>query len=228
MPISIEVAIFSSSYTTIQKNMKYVQCVKIASTWFGPGLVDNSTDKMNAIQIYKDSQSNEETLLQHSDTKQHDAPLQMKRWIETLQFNERLKELKPRFLKRTKMYKSVWNDRLDQNTVAKHPRALNPPDAPPIHCALYCAGLRQKDLERNEIFKMQEAGVTKLLVAEMSNPSYVCPKMGNTFCFCVCYRWLNSVAMRDIYPIPAYGCMDACIEFLGKAQILPTLDENLG
>jgi len=43
--------------------------------------------------------------------------------------------------------------------------------------------------------------------------------------FCVDYRQLNEVTVRDVYPLPR---MDDCIDILGDAKVFSTLDCNSG
>jgi len=49
------------------------------------------------------------------------------------------------------------------------------------------------------------------------------PKKDGTLRFCVEYRLLNAVSERDSYPLPR---MDECIDSLGEAKVLSTLDCN--
>jgi len=51
------------------------------------------------------------------------------------------------------------------------------------------------------------------------------PKPDGTIQFCVDYRQLNEVKVREVYPLP---CMDECIDFLGDAKVFSTLDCNSG
>jgi hypothetical protein len=43
--------------------------------------------------------------------------------------------------------------------------------------------------------------------------------------FCIDYRMLNTVTVRDSYPLPR---MDECIDSLGDASVFSTLDCNSG
>ena len=49
------------------------------------------------------------------------------------------------------------------------------------------------------------------------------PKPDGTMRFCVDYRKLNELTVRDVYPFPR---MDDCIDFLGDAKVFSTLDFN--
>lgn len=43
--------------------------------------------------------------------------------------------------------------------------------------------------------------------------------------FCIYYRRLNTIIVQDYYPIPR---MDKCLDSLGTARVLSTLDANYG
>ena len=72
---------------------------------------------------------------------------------------------------------------------------------------------------------MLRAGVIKLATAEWASPVVFFPKKDGTMRFCVDYRKLNAVTVRDSYPVPR---MDESIDSLGEATIFTTLDCNSG
>lgn len=51
------------------------------------------------------------------------------------------------------------------------------------------------------------------------------PKPDGTARFSVDYRRLNSLTVKDIYPLPR---MDECIDFMGEANVFSMLDSNAG
>ena len=61
--------------------------------------------------------------------------------------------------------------------------------------------------------------------AEWAFPVVLVPKPDGTMRFCVDYRRLNEITVRDVYPLPR---MDDCIDFLGDAKVFSTLDCNAG
>ena len=68
---------------------------------------------------------------------------------------------------------------------------------------------------------MSKAGVIEPATKEWASPVVFVPKSDGTLRFCVDYRKLNAMKIRDSYPIPR---MDECIDYLGKATIFTTLD----
>jgi len=51
------------------------------------------------------------------------------------------------------------------------------------------------------------------------------PKPDGSVRFCIDYRKLNVMTVKDAYPIPR---MDECIDYLGNARLFSTLDCNAG
>jgi len=51
------------------------------------------------------------------------------------------------------------------------------------------------------------------------------PKPDGKMRFCVNYRRLNEVRVRDVYPLPR---MHDCIDYLRDAKVFSTLDCNSG
>jgi len=69
------------------------------------------------------------------------------------------------------------------------------------------------------------ADVIEPTSSEWGFPVVLVPKKDGTLRFCVEYRLLNAVSERDSYPLPR---MDECIDSLGEAKVLSTLDCNAG
>ncbi len=72
---------------------------------------------------------------------------------------------------------------------------------------------------------MLEKGVIELAQSPWASPVVLVPKPDGMLRFCVDYRKLNAITVRDTYPIPR---MDECIDSLGSAKIFSTLDCNSG
>jgi RNase H-like domain found in reverse transcriptase/Reverse transcriptase (RNA-dependent DNA polymerase) len=72
---------------------------------------------------------------------------------------------------------------------------------------------------------MLKAEVIEPSTSEWAIPIVLVTKPDGSTRFCVDYRRLNAVTVRDLYPLP---CMDECIDSLGEAKIFTTLDCNSG
>jgi Reverse transcriptase (RNA-dependent DNA polymerase) len=72
---------------------------------------------------------------------------------------------------------------------------------------------------------MLEAGVIEPASSEWASPVVLVPKPDGSLQFCVEYRRLNALTIRDSYPLPR---MDECIDSLGDACVFTTLDCNSG
>ena len=67
---------------------------------------------------------------------------------------------------------------------------------------------------------MLKSGVIAPSNAEWASPVVFVPKPDGSLRFCVDYRKLNSITVRDSYPMPR---MDECIDSLGSATVFSTL-----
>ena len=72
---------------------------------------------------------------------------------------------------------------------------------------------------------MLRQGVIEPTQSPWASPVVFAPKKDGTLRFCVDYRRLNTMTIRDHYPIPK---IDDCIDSLGEATIFTTLDCNSG
>lgn len=89
----------------------------------------------------------------------------------------------------------------------------------------YHVGQKRCDLEREEVTKQIRAGVIKLSSTEWACPVVLAQKKDEILCFCVNYHCLNTMTVRDDYPILR---MDKCIVTLCIAVLFTTLDANSG
>jgi hypothetical protein len=121
-------------------------------------------------------------------------------------------------------HRSMWDGRLGHAHTTSHRIELTP-GAKPVHCQPYRAGSRAREAESAEIQRMLKAGVIEPATAEWASPVVLVPKSDGSLRFCIDYRRLNAITVRDSYPLPR---MDECIDSLGDAKIFSTLDCNSG
>ena len=72
---------------------------------------------------------------------------------------------------------------------------------------------------------MLKKGVIQPAKIDLASPLLLVAKPNGSFRFCIDYRRLNAMTVRDAYHIPR---MDKCIDSLGDAVIFSTLDCNSG
>ena len=72
---------------------------------------------------------------------------------------------------------------------------------------------------------MLREGVIEPAQSALASPVVLVPKSDGSLRFCVDYRRLNAMTIRDSYPLPR---MDECIDSLGEASVFSTIDCNSG
>jgi len=121
-------------------------------------------------------------------------------------------------------YKALWAGQLGKVDVTPH-QIEETPGARPRRAQPYRASHTSREVIAKEGQRQRELEVIEPSSAEWAFPSVLVPKPDGTMWFCVDYRQLNEVTVRDVYPLPR---MDDCIDFLGDAKVFSTLDCNSG
>ena len=130
----------------------------------------------------------------------------------------------PAIRRMLKKHESMWSGKLGHINVTTHRIDLIP-GTRPFKSAPYRAGPKTRELEQSEINKQLAAGVIEPAYSAWESPVLFVPKKDCKLRFCIDYRRLNSVTVKDSYPIPR---MDECIDSLGKAQVFSALDAFSG
>ena len=130
----------------------------------------------------------------------------------------------PTIRKMLKKHESLWSGELGKINTVKH-RIDLVPGARPFKSAPYRAGPKTRELEEFEIDKQLKAGVIEPSNSEWAAPVLFAPKKDGRLRFCIDYRRLNTITVKDSYPIPR---MDECIDSLGDAKVFTTLDAYSG
>ena len=76
-------------------------------------------------------------------------------------------------------------------------------------------------MERIEVDRMLQEGVIEPATSEWASPVVLITKPDGSVRFCVDYRKLNALTIKDSYPLPR---MDECLDSLGDATMFSTLD----
>jgi len=117
-------------------------------------------------------------------------------------------------------YRALWAGQLGKIDVTPH-RIEGTSGARPQRAQPYLASFASREVIAKEVHRKRDLGVIEPSSAEWAFPVVLVSKPDRTMRFCVDYRQLNEVTVRDVYPLPR---MDDCIDFLGDAKVFSTLD----
>jgi RNase H-like domain found in reverse transcriptase/Reverse transcriptase (RNA-dependent DNA polymerase)/Integrase zinc binding domain/Integrase core domain len=125
-------------------------------------------------------------------------------------------------LKMLNKHERLWNGHLGHIKNVQH---HIPTVGAPQRQAPYRCGLKTRDAVKDEIERMLRMEVIEPSTSEWAAPIVLIPKPDGSLRFCIDYRRLNEVTVKDSYPLPR---MDDCLDSLGSATIFTTLDANSG
>ena len=94
-------------------------------------------------------------------------------------------------------------------------------NAAPISCAPRRVSPMQRNVIKNEIQKMLNAGIIRPSESPWSSPVVLVPKKDGSVRFAIDYRKLNSVTTKDVYALPL---IDDTLDSLSGACFFSTLD----
>ena len=83
----------------------------------------------------------------------------------------------------------------------------------------------KRNVEQEEIMKMLDRGVIEPSNSPWSSPVVLVTKKDGSIRFCVDYRVLNSLTVKDAYPIPR---VDECLDALSGSKWYSSMDLNSG
>jgi len=145
-------------------------------------------------------------------------------WIEDLKLEDLKQELRPSIIEMLRKHSVMWSGQLGELSVTTHRIDLQP-GAKPVYQAPYRAGAKAREIEREEVERMLKADVIEPAISEWASPVVLITKKDGSVRFCVDYRKLNALTVKDSYPLPR---MDECLDSLGDAVVFSTLDCNSG
>ena len=87
----------------------------------------------------------------------------------------------------------------------------------------YKAGHLSRERKKAEFERVRSMGVIEPCAGERAIPVVMVPKPDGSVRFCIDNGNLNLMTVKDAYHIPR---MDECIDFLGDARVISTLDCN--
>ena len=144
--------------------------------------------------------------------------------VEDLDLSHLASSLRKRVKNMLKRFAPMWSGKLGEINSTPHYIDLLP-GSRPIASQPYRAGPKAREIEQREVDKMLQAGVIEPSNSAWASPVVIIPKPDGSLRFCVDYRRLNALTIRDSYPLPR---MDECIDSLGEATVFTTLDANAG
>lgn len=117
---------------------------------------------------------------------------------------------------------SSENDPLGRTDLVKHEIRTT---GEPIKCRYRRTpiGLRDEVLQEEE--RMKEMGVIEPSSSPWASPVVMVRKKDGTLRYCIDYRRLNEVTLKDSYPLPN---MEDCLDSLGGAKYFSTVDLSSG
>ena len=121
-------------------------------------------------------------------------------------------------------YRDVFSNKPGKTAKLKHQinikEGTRPINAPPYRCAPN----RRKIIEDN-INEMLKEHIITPSNSPWASPVVLAPKKNGSLRFCIDYRKLNAVSIRDAYPIPR---VDDTLDALGEAKFISTIDLRSG
>ena len=121
-------------------------------------------------------------------------------------------------------HESMWSGHLGEIKAAPHRIEIRA-GANPVQAHPYRAGPAARRVEQEMVQGMLHDGVIEPARSEWASPVVLVRKQDNSLRFCVDYRRLNAITVKDTYPLPR---MDECLDSLGDANVFTTLDCNSG
>ena len=135
-------------------------------------------------------------------------------------------EEKEKFATLLNKYQDVFaksSDDLGCTNRVKH--TINTGTANPIRQPVRRQPYGKRDIERQEIQKMLGKGIIEPSKSPWSSPIVLVSKKDGSTRFCVDYRRLNEVTVKDAYPIPR---VDDCFDALSGSKWFNCMDLNSG
>ncbi|UYV61833.1 hypothetical protein LAZ67_1006770 [Cordylochernes scorpioides] len=97
-------------------------------------------------------------------------------------------------------YGDLFSSRLGRTNLAKH--RIDTEDAKPIKHKPYRVSAKERDIIKEQIDEMLTEGIIRPSSSPWSFPVILVKKRDGKYRFCVDYRKLNNVTVKDVYPIP--------------------------
>ena len=91
----------------------------------------------------------------------------------------------------------------------------------PVRLPPYRTPMMHREVISQMVQEMQDKGIIQPSASPWASPVVLVPKKDGSLRFCVDYRQLNALTMKDVYPLPR---IDDILDTLGSAKYFTTLD----
>ncbi|UYV75188.1 K02A2.6-like, partial [Cordylochernes scorpioides] len=140
------------------------------------------------------------------------------------QINENLSPKEQKELKQVLERSKIGNaTRLGRTNLAKH--RIDTEDAKPIKHKPYRVSAKERDIIKEQIDEMLTEGIIRPSSSPWSFPVILVKKRDGKYRFCVDYRKLNNVTVKDVFPIPR---IDEVMDTLQGSTYFSAIDLRSG
>ncbi|UYV71389.1 hypothetical protein LAZ67_8002928, partial [Cordylochernes scorpioides] len=175
--------------------------------------MDNGTQKSRPL-LYSDPA--EVNLMEESKQKEHEEP--------QFQINENLAYTEKEQLKQVlERYEDLFSSGLGRSNLAKH--RIDTEGAKPIKHKPYRVSAKEREIIKEQIDEMLRDGIIRPSSSPWSFPVILVKKRDGKYRFCVDYRKLNDVTVKDVYPIPR---IDEVLDTLQGSKYFSVIDLKSG
>ncbi|UYV64996.1 hypothetical protein LAZ67_3002688 [Cordylochernes scorpioides] len=162
------------------------------------------------------SQPAEVNLMEESEQKEHEEP--------QFQINENLAYTEKEQLKQVlERYEDLFPSGLGRSNLAKH--RIDTEGAKPIKHKPYRVSAKEREIIKEQIDEMLRDGIIRPSSSPWSFPVILVKKRDGKYRFCVDYRKLNDVTVKDVYPIPR---IDEVLDTLQGSKYFSAIDLKSG
>ncbi|UYV81129.1 hypothetical protein LAZ67_20000122 [Cordylochernes scorpioides] len=162
------------------------------------------------------SQPAEVNLMEESEQKEHEEP--------QFQINENLAYTEKEQLKQVlKRYEDLFSSGLGRSNLAKH--RIDTEGAKPIKHKPYRVSAKEREIIKEQIDEMLRDSIIRPSSSPWSFPVILVKKRDGKYRFCVDYRKLNDVTVKDVYPIPR---IDEVLDTLQGSKYFSAIDLKSG
>ncbi|UYV80156.1 hypothetical protein LAZ67_18001842, partial [Cordylochernes scorpioides] len=120
-------------------------------------------------------------------------------------------------------YTDLFSSGLGRTNLAKH--QIHTEDAKPIKHKPYRVSAKERTIIKDQIDEMLEEGIIRQSSSPWSFPVILVKKRDGKYRFCVDYRKLNEVTVKDVYPIPR---IDDVMDTLQGSKYFSAIDLKSG